>query len=165
MPRPVWCRNLRRWLCEPLVVLSGNFSRMTTYTDQRRQAPIYGHLRGDSTCFLGVLLWSFATIVLAMHMYSSFRPMLIGMWGTPDEWYITRFRPTSARMWLLGEMIYSSWWCRIALLAVAGALWHVQRQLRRQSARILLISAMVLVAASVVFFAFSLLHLTLMPLV
>ena len=91
-----------------------------------------GHRTLLTLLTLGNLLTQPAMIIF----YVQIRPMLVDMWGTPDNWYLLQFRPWAACSWQFIEIVTSSlWFASIPPVAVLVLTWFVQRKLPRWQAR------------------------------
>ena len=119
-----------------------------------------GEPRGATFGFIVLCLWSAVAIWGLARFYAVMSPCYEEIWGSPDCWYLQKFRPTAAWVWGVLRSPVSPLLCFAAPPLLLGVLWLVQRRLVGRTARRLVKAAAVaetLVFALVVLSLFNLL--------
>jgi hypothetical protein len=88
----------------------------------------------------------------------------VEIWESPDNWYLQRYRPTTAWVWRISQVFTSSVWFGVLPPLLLFLLWLVQQRLLRWHARRLIKIAVAIEVVIVLFIGLSLFRLFLLPL-
>ncbi len=121
-------------------------------------------LRGHDRAFVVFVAWSALVLILVVHMWACTEPVLIDMWGVPENPYLLRHRPGAAGVWRVAQFIFRPWTLASCTLALLSCAWLMQRRLMRWHARSMLSILGALLTLLAVLFGVSRLHLFLSPL-
>jgi len=120
-----------------------------------------GHTRG----FITLCLWFAGTLTCLVFASARLLPIATLIWGSPEHWYLLRFRPFAAGVWRVWRATTSSAWSVAIPVIVLALVWAAQRKLPRWRARCMIRTVVALETVFVLVITGSLFNLLTRPLV
>jgi hypothetical protein len=131
----------------------------------RVKAEVAAIPRGHFPAFLIYFAWTLSALTCLLAFYwNAAEPMAADHFGSPDSWYLERYRPVGASVWSFLRRATATPWSAAAVACIYIVLWSMERRLPFWRARALMRAAGVLTFVGLAFAYGSLCHLLLMPL-